>query len=149
MIVIASLRLLLAAMVSLPDADVSGGMDLFAPPVVLQDPGEPLAKRLKFSPDSVASDFPPKMLGLVWYPVECCMQTLNITCKHSNTEKQRLFKKTLEHLRSLCCGKNCTGALQETPSIMSLRQSLDAMGNDEKNATVMAILKQGIQDYII
>ena len=51
-------------MVSLPDADASDGMDLFAPAVVLEDPPEPLAKRLKFSPDSCASDSS-QMLGLV------------------------------------------------------------------------------------
>lgn len=75
-------------MVSLPDPDASGGMDLFAPPAVLGDPCEPVAKRLKFSPDSVGSDSSLKMLGLVWYPVECRMQTLNITCKHTHTHRK-------------------------------------------------------------
>ena len=79
------------------------------------------------------------------------MQILNIMQTHidTQTQKKKLLKKTFEHLRSLCCGKNCMGALQDTPNIMSLRKSLESMGHDEKNATLMAILKQGVQDYVI
>ena len=75
------------------------------------------------------------------------MQILNIMQTHidTQTQKKKLLKKTFEHLRSLCC----MGAFQDTPNIMSLRKSLESMGNDEKNATLMAILKQGVQDHVI
>lgn len=44
--------------------------------------------------------------------------------------------------RSQCCGKKCEDVLANDPRVKALRDSLDAMDNDEKNSTLMSLLTQ-------
>ena len=49
-------------------------------------------------------------------------------------------------LRPQCCNKSCVSKLSDDVVIQGLRKSFDAMDNDEKNTSLMSILKQASKD---